>query len=105
MGGGAAEAGGSSARGGGAGARGGGRGGGGGGKGPPLSKEEKLANRLQQLDPNAAAAMHERKGLINSLRSRLVEAQAQQAVELTQSGWGPGASSSILGASSIELGD
>jgi hypothetical protein len=51
------------------------------GGGPPMTKEEKLAARLSQLDPGAAAAMQERKGQMAQLRQRLVAAQAQSAVE------------------------
>ena len=65
-------------------------------KPPPMSKEEKMVQRLEQLDPKAAKALHERKGLISGLRERLVTAQAQTAVELTRAGWGVGNSAVAL---------
>ena len=45
-------------------------------------------HRLQQLDPEAAAALVERKEAMNELRRRLVDAQAERAAEHTRLGYG-----------------
>ena len=59
----------------------GGGGGGGGAGGGGKSREERTVARLQQLDPHAAAAIATRKEQMNALRQRLVDAQAEVAVE------------------------
>ena len=40
--------------------------------------------RLQMLDPNAAAQIVERKQMMSALRARLIDAQAQDAVDVTR---------------------
>jgi predicted RNase H-like nuclease (RuvC/YqgF family) len=40
--------------------------------------------RLQKLDPNAAAQIVERKQMMSALRARLIDAQAQDAVDVTR---------------------
>ena len=45
--------------------------------------------RLQQLDPNAAAQLVERKQMMSALRERLIQAHAQNAVEAQARGVSP----------------
>ena len=54
--------------------------------GPPMTKDEKVVERLGMLDHGAAVALVERKEAIAQLRARLVNAQAQSAAEATEAG-------------------
>jgi len=61
------------------------RGGGGGDSGRQRTAltDEERRQRLSELDPSACKEIEERRGQMESLKARLVNAQAQQAAEMT----------------------